>query len=154
MTFRSILFALYAFQIKVRLIAATVIFIFFTAYHGYIHPYKIKLVNVQEHLLLINLTIMHAVSYQSSESIFSIVSNVMISLAFIQFCTIVFYHFLTYTCHCDVVNKIKIARQMIHLHITKKNKYQNINYLEGLEIPECTYNYNEYQDRLVSDDFS
>ena len=98
---------------------------------------------------------MHAVSYQSSESVFSIVSNVMISLAFIQICTIVFYHFLTYnTCHCDVANKIKIAKQMIHLHITKKNKCQSINYLEGLEIPERTYNYNEYQDGLVSDDFS
>ena len=80
------------------------ILVLFTVYHGYIHPNKNKMVNIQELLLLINLIIMYAVSYQGSESVFSTVTNVMISLAFIQFCTIVLYHFLTYTCHCDVVN--------------------------------------------------
>ena len=58
--------------------------------------------NIQEMLQLINLTIMYAVSYQNSENIFSIVTNIMISLGFIQFCTIVLYHFLTYT-HATVM---------------------------------------------------
>ena len=96
-TLRSIYFALYGFQPKIRVLIATMILIFFTAYHGYIHPNKNKLVNIQELLLLINLTIMYAVSYHDSENVLSIVTNVMISLAFIQFCTIVLYHFLTYT---------------------------------------------------------
>ena len=95
---------------------------------------------------------MYAVSYQSNESVFSIVTNVMISLAFTQFCIIVLYHFLTYTCHYDIVNKLQSGKQMIK-HITKKNKCQNINYHELLDIPERTYNYTEYQDGLVSDDF-
>ena len=64
----------------------------FGIYNGRIYPHKNKLVNIQELLLLLNLTIMYTVSYQSNESIFSIVTNVMISLAFIQFCTIVRYH--------------------------------------------------------------
>ena len=96
---------------------------------------------------------MYAVSYQSNEKIFSAVSNVMIGLAFIQFCTIVFYHFLTYTCHCDIVNKINLVIKIIQ-PITKKSIYQNLNSHEPLDIPECTYNYNEYQDGLVSDDFN
>ena len=151
-TLRSIFFSLLGFQIKARSTIATIILIFFSVYHGYVNPYNNKLVNIQELFLLINLTIMYAVSYQSSESAFYIVLNVMISLAFIQFCTIVFYHFLTYTCHCDIVNKIKLGKQMMQ-RITKKNECEMINKLELLDIPERTYNYNEYQDELVSDDF-
>ena len=84
---------------KTKLILSTIILISFGMFVGYIHPNKNKLVNIQELLLLLNLTIMYAVSYQGSGSVFSTVTNVMISLAFIQFCTIVFYHFLTYSCH-------------------------------------------------------
>ena len=151
-TLRSMFFALYGFQTKTRLIIATLILNFFTAYHGYTHPYKSKLMNIQELLLLVNLTMMYAVSYQSSENVFFIVTNVMISLAFIQFCAVVLYHFLTYTCHYDIVSKLKSGKQMIK-YITKKNKSKSLNYLELLDIPECTYNYTEYQDGLVSDDF-
>ena len=67
--------------------------------------YKNKAVNTQEFLLLANLTILHAISpYQNiNKSIFIIVTNIMTSLAFLQFCTILFCHFLIYTCHCNVV---------------------------------------------------
>ena len=151
---RSIFFALYGFQMKPRLVIATLILVLFTVYHGYIHPNKNKLVNIQELLLLINLTILYAVSYQGSESVFYIVTNVMISLAFIQFCTIVLYHFLTYTCHCNVVIMLQAGKQKIMKYfLLKKNTCQNLNNLELLDIPERTYDYTEYQDGLVSDDF-
>ena len=55
---------------------------------------------MSKNLLLSNLTIIHA-GYKYS--IFPIITDVMISLAFIQFSTIVLYHFLIYTCHCNVV---------------------------------------------------
>ena len=91
---RSLLFAMYGFQTSLKLILTTILLIIFSIQSGYTCIHKNKLVNIQELLLLINLTIMYAVSYQSNESIFSIVTNIMISLAFIQFCTILFYHFL------------------------------------------------------------
>ena len=93
---RSLLFALYGFQTKLRLIMTTVILVFFTVYTGYICPHKNKLVNIQELLLLINVTIMYAISYQSSENIFFNVTNIAIGLAFIQFCIITLYHLLSY----------------------------------------------------------
>ena len=151
---RSVFFALYGFQMKPRLIIATMILVLFTGYHGYIHPNKSKLVNIQELLLLINLTILYAISYQGSDSVFCIVTNVMISLAFIQFCTIVLYHFLTYTCHCNVVTLLQAGKQKIMKYfLPKENKWENLNDLELLDIPERTYDYTEYQDGLVSDDF-
>ena len=82
---RSVFFSLYGFQIKLRLIIATTILVLFTAYHGYTHPHKNKLVNIQELLLLVNLTIVYAASYYYSENVFAVVTNVMFSLATIQF---------------------------------------------------------------------
>ena len=100
---------------------------------------------------------MYAVSYQGSGSIFSIVTNVMISLALLQFCTIIFYHFLTYTCHHNIVTTLKNGKEKLMKLCTvcrkNYNDCQNANDLALLNIPEPTYNYNEYRDGLVGDDF-
>ena len=152
MIMRSLLFAMYAFQANLKLILSTMLLIIFSIYSGYIHPHKSKLLNIQDLSLLLNLTIMYVVSYQYSESVFSIVTNIMISLAFIQFCTIVLYHFLTYTCHYNIVIALQTLRQKL-LNLYHKDHSQDKFDVELLNIPECTYNYTEYQDGLVSDDF-
>ena len=137
-------------NIKLKLIIGTVILVFFTGYHGYTHPNKNKLINIQELLLLTNLTILYASSYHSNSELFSTVSNIMISLALFQFCTIILYHFLTYTCQCDVMGVIKTIKQKL---LSKKRSDDQNRFVELLNIPECTYRYNEYQDGLVTDDF-
>ena len=122
--------------------------------NGCIYPHKSKPVNIQELLLLLNLTIMYAVSYQCNESIFSIVTNIMISLAFIQFCAIVLYHFFTYTCHRNVEMILQASKEKL-VNFCCRNHSRNNDYIDValLNIPECTYNYTEYQDGLVSEDF-
>ena len=91
---RCLFFILYIIQVKLRMILASMTLMLFTSYFGYIHPNKHKMLNTQEVLLLINLTIMHIVSHQGSDSMFLIVTNIMISLAFVQFCAIAIYHSL------------------------------------------------------------
>ena len=154
LTMRSLLFAMYGFQTSLKLILSTMLLIIFSIYNGRIYPYKNKLVNIQELLLLLNLTIMYAVSYQSNESIFSTVTNVMISLAFIQFCTIVLYHFLTYTCHCNIEIILQISKEKLIKFCHKNHSNHHNVGVELLNVPERTYNYAEYQDGLVSDDFT
>ena len=146
---RSTFFAFYAFTMKLRLLLATMVLVPFSCIYGYTRPNKNKLINFQELLLMINLTIMHAVSYYNSDNIFGIVTNLMISLAFIQFCIIVIYHFLTYTCHCNFENTL----QAVNENLMKRRRDSHSNDITLLDIPECTYNYSEYQDGLVSDDF-
>ena len=149
---RSLFFAMYAFQTRIKLVLSTVFLITFSISSGYIRPHKNKLVNVHELLLLINLTIMYAVSYQSSNNFFSNVTNVMISLAFIQLFTVMLYHFLTYTCHYNVEIALQSLKEKL-LSLCCRNHLKDIFDAELLNIPECTYNYTEYQDGLVSDDF-
>ena len=149
---RSLFFALYGFQTKLRLITTTMILVLFTGSHGYIHPNKSKLVNIQEFLLLINLTIMYAVSYQCSDIVFSIVKNLMIGLVCIQLFIILLYHFFTYTCHCNVAMALHNGKQKLMQLCSKKQlQYESSDVI--LRIPEPTYNYEEYQDGLVTDDF-
>ena len=153
-TIRSLFFAMYAFQTKLRLILSTMLLIIFSIFSGRVYPHKNKMVNFQELLLLINLTIMYAASYQGNDSIFFIVTNVMISLAFIQLLAIVLYHFLTYMCHCNVEFALQTLKHKL-MNLFYKNRLNDNSYFdtELLNIPECTYNYTEYQDGLVSDDF-
>jgi len=152
-TLRSIFFAFYAVKTKLKLILSAIVLIIFSIYSGYTCPNKNKLVNIQELLLLMNLTIMYAVSYNGSDGVFSLVTNVMISLALIQFCTIVLYHFLTFTFHFNIVmamqnTKLKLIKLCSKRHI-KNDSYD----VSLLNIPKSMYNYAEYQDGLVSDDF-
>ena len=148
---RSLFFTLYALQIKLRLFIATVILVLYTSIFGYIHPNKNKLINFQELMLLINITIMHAGSYYSSGTVFAIAINLMICLAFIQLCMIVIYHFLTYTCHYNIENSLQNFKNKLANYFTMDHQRNDITLLN---IPERTYNYCEYQDGLISDDFA
>ena len=144
---RSSFYALYAFQLNLRLLLAGIILVVFTSYFGYIQPYKNRVVNVQELLVLVNLTILH-VAYK-----YSIFTSVMISLAFIQFSTIVLYHFLVYICHCNVVDILVMLKESIMKMCRLRRIDNGVNEVSLLNIPECTYNYSEYRDGLISDDF-
>ena len=147
---RSIFFSLYAFQIKLSLILATIILVIFTSYYGYLQPNKCKMKNFQELLVLINLTILYTISIQENDMIFSIISNAMIGLVLLQFNAIMFYHLFAYTYHCKFSY---IKDQLITLLNRKKLNHHSFD-VSLLDIPECTYNYSEYQDGLVSDDFN
>ena len=145
---RSIFFSLYGFHIKLRLFLASIILVLFSACYGYLQPNKNKLINIQELSLLTNLTIMYVVAILNSENIFSIVINLMISVAFIQFCIVILCHFLIYTFHCNAAIKENLMK------LWNRRKSNHCSYdVTLLNIPECTYNYEEYQDGLVSDDF-
>ena len=81
----------------------------------------------------------------SSSNVFSLVTNIMISLAFIQFSIIVLYHFLTYTCHLDVLTTLRTLRENA-MRFCSSRLDSHLNDIALLDIIENTYNYNEYQD--------
>ena len=148
---RITFFSLYAFQRNLKMFLATTILVIFTACNGYTCPNKSKGVDIQNISLLVNLTIMYAVSVQTNEKIFYVVTNFLISMTFVQFFLTVLYHFLTYTFDCHFAIKEKLIKLL-----TIKRKQNHSSYdvtLQLLNIPERTYNYTEYRDDLVSDDF-
>ena len=149
---RAVFFALKALNQQLMLVLTTIILVLFTVYYASIHPYNSKLANTQELLFLINLIIMYAVSYQQSERIFTTIANIMISLAFIQFCITLLYHFLTYTIRCKVIDNLYVVLENLK-HFFKLKTSTTQQFTETLDIPERTFNYTAYQDGLISDDF-
>ena len=91
---------------------------------------------------------MCVVSVLNTEDVFSVVVNLMICCAFVQFCIIILCHFLTYTFHCNVTIKEKLLEK-----VWSRKKPSNSFSVALLNIPERTYNYSQYQDGLISDDF-
>ena len=151
---RNLFFALYVLPTEIRLIISTIALTILLSLFAYTCPNKNTLVNIQELLLLINLTIIYTVSYQCSSTISSAVINVMIGIAFVHFTIMILYHFFTFTCHCDIENllwavKAKLIRVCYQLHFTRHPN--NDNYL--LQIPERSHDYTAYREGLVTDDF-
>jgi len=72
----------------------------------------------------------------------------------IAFTIIILYHFLTFTCHCDIENKVltvkkKITALCCHPHTS--HCINNRGYM--LQIPDRAYDYTVYREGLVTSDF-
>ena len=70
----------------------------------------------------------------------------MISLAFIQFITIVLYHFLTYICRFDVVTALRTLRENAMRFCGTRLDNNYLHDIALLDIDDNTHNYNEYQE--------
>ena len=151
---RNVFFALQMFPKEVSLIVEAIFLIITTSLHGYICPYKSKFVSAQEFVVLINLTIVYSASYHCSDTISSTITNVMITIALVHFTIILLYHFLTFTCHCNVENMLWVVKEkMIKCCHFKHYDHHTNDHVMTSKIPERTYNYTEYREGLVTDDF-
>jgi len=151
---RNVFFALQMFATELGLLIGTIILIVATSFYGCIFPHKSALVSIQEYCFLINLTIIYAASYHCSDTISSTITNVMITIALVHFTIILFYHFLTFTCHCNVENMLWDAKErVIKCYCLKHYTHHASNHAMACAIPERAYNYAEYRDGLISDDF-
>ena len=146
---RSVFFVFYTFDTQMKLITSKIVLLCYTLSFGYIYPNKNRLVNIQELLILLNLTIIYAVSYQSNNRIFSVFTNIMVVITVVQCCLIILCHILIYALHCDFVNIFKFIARKIQFY--KQNQY--VYQYAPHNIPDRVYNYAEYRDGLVSDDF-
>ena len=151
---RNVFFTFHMFAKEVRLITGTTVLIATTSLYGCIFPHRSRLVNIQEHLLLINLAIIYAASYHCSDTISSTITNVMITIALVHFTIILLYHFLTFTCHCNVENMLwDVKEKMIKCcHLTHYTHHTS-DHVMTCKIPEHSLNYAEFRDGLVTDDF-
>ena len=122
---RSIFFSLYAFQVQLSLFLATMILVVFTSFHGYLQPNKNTVINFMGLSILVNLTIVYAASIQENERIFSVITNVMMSLALLQFSIIVIGHIFVHTFHCKFSIKEKL---MILINKRKSISYSTARY--------------------------
>ena len=148
------LFAATALSVQFTLIITTFILVLLVAFHGYIRPNKNKSINQQELILLVNLIMLYIAAANHNYSL-SLIANIMISFASFQFAIIVLYHFLTFTCHFDITGAFVILKnKLAKMCCTKTPHQRSNNFVQSLNILDRAYNYNEYREGLVSDDFN
>ena len=94
---RNLFYVVSVFTLELSLIVSTLVLVMFTALNGYIQPNKNNLINIQELLLLVNLSMMY-ITAATHPHWGNIVMNIMVSIAFLQFCGIVLIYFFLYTC--------------------------------------------------------
>ena len=123
---------------------------------GYIQPYKNKLINIQELLLLYNFAVLSVLLiFNGNETMNMITVNVMIGLSFIQFLIILVYHVFSFmiTTHCTKLTKsVKCAWNYMleKCYNSKQTVNHNKNYT--MEIPEIQYNFANFQEALLGED--
>ena len=118
--------------------------------HGHLHPFKNKIQNYQEFVWLMNLQVLHVLSFNITNMMYV---NILVTIAMLHFSIIIVYHVMTYTW----IGKVTSAHIMseclkIYMFLNKMIKSQDVPTAidrEMNEIPDVTYNYHEYQEPLV-----
>ena len=148
---KAVFFAISALEDTVNLTMSIIILCAMEGFVGYVSPFKHRLQNLHEMILLLNLNTLFVFSL-SDQNVTYI--NIMIALAAVHFIFIVLYHIFNYTLGATFKSKAQLFIMfpfMIIKKLSKKKSPQNRLY--SSEIPEITNSYSEYQEPLVAEDY-
>ena len=148
---RTLFFGLSSLNKEINLTISIIIFSTINIVHANTKPFKSNVKNYQELLLILNLIVLYIFALLSaSNDIDATVVNVMIALAVVQFSLIVIYHTLIYACNTKKISLLRCYNMLTRLYM--KPKVQQFE-LYPCNIPEVAYNYHEYQEPLIGQDY-
>ena len=141
----------------INLSASIIILSIFNVVHAYSKPFKSKAKNYQEFFLIINLLGLYIFALSSVSNDINVTAiNIMITLAVAQFSLIVLYHILTYGCSGVVTQwLLSLYHDVLagkFIRSNKKLQTQQFD-LHHCNIPDVTYNYHEYQEPLIGQEY-
>ena len=151
---RTLFLGLSSLSSDINLLASIIILSIFNVVYTFSKPFKSKAKNYQEFFLIINLLGVYIFALSSvSNDINTTAINIMITLAVVQFSLIVVYHIITYGCS-GVVTKwlLSLYHDVLAGRFTKKLRTQQFE-LHCCNIPDVTYNYHEYQEPLIGQEY-
>ena len=134
---------------NINLIVSATVLAIFSGISGVIRPFKSKVKNYQELILIFNL---HGLCVISLHKYDHIVVNIIIIMAAVQFIFIITYHIITYMFGGVIRNKIQLSINTLMGWLStpqSRLQYQLDNIHD--DIPEDTYC--EYREPLVGQDF-
>ena len=112
--------------------------------HGYLHPFKHKLLNLQESIMLLNILIVY-VSTNFEQDYYQIMVRVIVGVAMIYFTVVLLWHSIIQTCS-------KCLLKNLPHEITKwKDKLNNGHELDEMSAQDwVTATYEQYREPLVA----
>ena len=154
---RAVFFGISSLDRNINIAISILLLTVITGFHGVMQPFRIKHKNYQEMLLFFNLQGLYVIlSYSQGISDTSAI-NVMITIAAVHFSFIIVYHVITYVHGGVIGNKTWLCVSTFTGWITrlhKKSQPQCFQLQDNIRdnIPDVTYNYNEYREPLVGVD--
>ena len=147
---RAVFFGLSLLDRNINLMISLLLIGTILSFHGLLGPFKIRVQNIQELLVLLNLNAVFFVSMYSTSNVTAV--QVLVLLVLLQFFIIFLKHvknqwFRKVCCPVALlVSKIKECFSCFNQPETRQGRAQ-------IElIPEVTYNYKEFQEPLVGQD--
>ena len=153
---KAVFFGISALDNSINFTISIILLCAIKGFVGYSCPFKNKLKNFQEMILLLNLHTLFVFTL-SGQHVIAI--NIMIALAAAHFSFIVLYHVFLYTCGATFKSKVHLFMSLLFKKMTKKLSRTKSSRNNGFtpyssEIPEITYNYSRYQESLLEEDYS
>ena len=152
---RSCLFGLSAISKSSGLYIGTVLVVIMLCTHGILQPFKSRLKNIQESLVLCNLSIVYYVAalHHDSENFYKLLIIRLFIIAILA------YFVLFIFCHCvmslcgDVVKRRanEVKQKIITMTSVKQRCLKSLHMKElSSKIPDVSFNYKEFQEPLIS----
>jgi len=159
---RTVFFGLSSLDSKINLTISIIILSITNVVHAYCKPFKSKIKNYQECLFIINLLGLYTFTGSFAQNDINKASvNVMIIMAAIQFTVIVIYHIFTYGCSGVIKKRVMsvlhtsygILEGWMSRFYKKPQTYDQQFELHHNNIPDVTYDYHEYQEPLIGQEY-
>ena len=152
---RIVFFGVSSMDRNINLITSAILLASVGGIYGFTQPFKSKAKNYQELFLVFNL---HGLCVITLHSDNSTVVNTIIILSAVHFIFIITYHIITYMFGGVIRDKIQLSVSSLTGWVNrsyKKSQHQHLELQNILrdKIPEVTYNYYEFREPLVAQDY-
>ena len=148
---RSSFFGLSALGKNISLSSGAVLVGITHCIHGILHPFKSRLKNVQESLVLLNLLALHVTAlYPDNNNFYKLlIIRVLIVIILMYFILLMFCHCIMSLCG-DVIKRR--ANRILTTMTSVKYRCSNSLQMKELssQIPDVSFNYKEFQEPLVA----
>ena len=154
---RTVFFGISSLDNNINLLFSITILSIYNIVHTCSKPFKSKIKNYLEFSLILNLLVLFTFAVSSAvNDISTIAVNVMITITVTQFSLIVMYRIIAYGCS-GVLKKrlLSLYYNVLTVLISKSHKKSQDKQIElyHSNIPEVTYNYHEYQEPLIGQEY-
>ena len=161
---RTVFFGLSSLDSNINLTIGMSVLIVVNIVHAYSKPFKNKIKNYQESLFILNLLGLYIFTASFAQNdISKNFVNVLIIMAMAQLALIVIYHIFEYACNSAIKERARsllyTCHGLVRGWVTGCYKRpittdgDQLFQLHDYNIPEVTYNYHEYQEPLIGQEY-
>ena len=151
---RVAFFGMSSLDVNINLTAVVVMLSLFEGAQIICKPFKNKFKNYQELFLIINLLLLYTFTLSSQGDVNMIAINIMIAMAVLHFSLIIMYHIITYMCGGVISERLQSGINVCirAIKLKQKSETEHFNLLNH-NIPDVTYNYQEYREPVIGSDY-